>query len=96
MNAKLPAGPEKMYSTIGTMNSSKESAYTFIPNNFKLKTGVAFAAMISKIKLDEGLAGIFNMGNTCFINTGKLRETHRCCSGSMPQQCPASHRLFHW
>lgn len=46
-------------------------AYRSIPNNFKQKEGVAFPNTETKIKIDAGLCGIYNMGNTCFLSTGK-------------------------
>lgn len=48
-----------------------ESEYRSIPNNFK-KEGVAFTS--TKINFDAGISGIYNMGNTCFMSTGKFRE----------------------
>jgi len=48
---------------------AKESEYIYIPNNFKTHHGVAFSTVGSKIKLDAGLTGLYNMGNTCFLNT---------------------------
>lgn len=47
----------------------KDSKYKYIPNNFKIKDGVAFQTTSLKIKLDAGLSGLYNMGNTCFLNT---------------------------
>ena len=52
------------------LSSRKESEYKYIPNNFNKKEGVAFANTISKINFEAGMTGIYNMGNTCFINTG--------------------------
>lgn len=52
------------------MSSRKESEYKSIPNNFKTKEGVAFATTMSNINIKSGLVGIYNMGNTCFLNTG--------------------------
>jgi hypothetical protein len=45
-----------------------------IPNNFKNKVGVAFATTEANIMMDAGLAGIYNMGNTCFLSTGKYQK----------------------
>jgi ubiquitin C-terminal hydrolase len=50
--------------------SVAESEYKYIPNNFKIKEGVAFSA---KINFDAGISGIYNMGNTCFMSTGIIR-----------------------
>lgn len=51
-------------------DSIAESEYKYIPNNFKMKEGVAFQVAGSKINLDGGISGIYNMGNTCFMSTG--------------------------
>ena len=51
-------------------NNRKASDYESIPNNFKTKEGVAFKTTNAKINIEAGLSGIYNMGNTCFINTG--------------------------
>ena len=37
-----------------------------------MKEGVAFQVTGNKINFDAGIAGIYNMGNTCFMSTGKL------------------------
>ena len=52
------------------LESMAESDYKYIPNNFKMKEGVAFQVTGSKINFDAGLSGIYNMGNTCFMSTG--------------------------
>lgn len=43
-----------------------KSNYKKIPNNFKNKE----IDLNSKAYISNGLVGIYNMGNTCFINTG--------------------------
>ena len=52
-------------------NLVRDQNYLSIPNNFKNKVGVAFATTEANIMMDAGLAGIYNMGNTCFLSTGK-------------------------
>lgn len=52
--------------------NKKDSEYRYIPNNFKTQEGVAFAATMTNINIQSGLTGIYNMGNTCFINTGNI------------------------
>jgi ubiquitin C-terminal hydrolase len=54
------------------LDSVAESDYKYIPNNFKMKEGVAFQVTGNKINFDAGISGIYNMGNTCFMSTGKL------------------------
>lgn len=41
-----------------------------IPNNFKIKEGLAFGLSSKSLRINSGLVGVYNMGNTCFINTG--------------------------
>ena len=48
-----------------------DSNYKYIPNNFKTKEGVAFNITSSKINMQGGLSGLYNMGNTCFFSTSK-------------------------
>jgi hypothetical protein len=54
------------------LESMAESEYRYIPNNFKMKEGVAFHVTQTKINFDAGLSGIYNMGNTCFMSTGNI------------------------
>lgn len=66
--------PLNKYSTVSMSQAGeeivKEAEYIYIPNNFKtLHGGVAFATVASKIQHDSGLTGLYNMGNTCFLNT---------------------------
>ena len=53
-------------------NLVRDQNYLSIPNNFKNKVGVAFATTEANIMMDAGLAGIYNMGNTCFLSTGNI------------------------
>ena len=53
------------------IDSVAESDYKYIPNNFKMKEGVAFQVTGNKINFEAGISGIYNMGNTCFMSTGK-------------------------
>ena len=74
--------------------SIAESDYKYIPNNFKLKDGVAFPVTITKINFDAGLSGIYNMGNTCFFSTGK-KHKYNTCSCIMSQCCSTLKWFFH-
>lgn len=53
-------------------NLMRDQDYRSIPNNFKNKVGIAFSTTDANITMDGGLSGIYNMGNTCFLNTGKI------------------------
>ena len=64
--------------------------YRSIPNNFK-KEGVAFPTTETKIQIDAGLAGIYNMGNTCFLSTGNINNDLNQYSCPMSECCSASH-----
>eukprot|EP00347_Sterkiella_histriomuscorum_P003013 403365930 len=47
----------------------RDQDYRSIPNGFKNKLGVAFSTTEANLAMDAGLCGIYNMGNTCFLNT---------------------------
>ncbi len=59
----------RIMTELSAAESIAESEYKFIPNNFKMKEGVAFQVTESKINFDAGVSGIYNMGNTCFMST---------------------------
>jgi len=68
--SKQPINPKKTRppSQSSAFESVAGSEYRYIPNNFK-RDGVAFTA--TKLNFDAGISGIYNMGNTCFMSTGK-------------------------
>lgn len=53
---------------MGKRNSEIRAAYIKFPNNFKVSE-CAFEIRDFRDNCETGLVGMFNMGNTCFINT---------------------------